>query len=214
MGSTDACVFPYPQGDTSLRRLALEARQLGLDSVVCIDAEERGVINDVLVRKAVIIEGGTMQEVVSRVKKQQHKTDLILVKAGDASFNRAVLSYRGVHVLRGLNTAPKRAFDHVSAKNAAEKGIAIDIDLFPIIHQQGSGRQKALLCFRDVLELHRKYGFPLTISTGARSMLDLRSVREITRLCAVFGMESGEVADALETVDRLLHSSGPVEVIG
>jgi ribonuclease P/MRP protein subunit RPP1 len=213
MGPTDACVFPYPQGDTSLRRFALEARHLGLDSLVCIDAQERGTVHDVLVLKGVIIEGTTMQEVVSRVKKQQRSTDLILVKAGDAAFNRAVLSYRGVHILRGLHTQPKRAFDQVSAKNAADKGIAVDIDLFPLIHQRGGGRQKALQCYRDVLRLHRKYRFPLTLSSGARSLLDLRSTREITRLCAVFGMEPQEVTDAMSTVDRLLHPPGPVEVI-
>jgi ribonuclease P/MRP protein subunit RPP1 len=213
MGCTDACVFRYPQGDTSLRRLSLEARYLGLDSLVCIDAEERGIIHGVLVRRGVFIEGGSMQEVVSRVKKQQRTADLILVKAGDAAFNRAVLSYRGVHILRGVHAAPKRSFDHVSAKNAAEKGIAIDIDLFPLIHQRGSGRQKALQCYRDLLRLHRKYRFPLTISSGARSLLDLRSVREIACLCAIFGMESHEVMDALGSVDRLLHPPEPVEVI-
>lgn len=213
MGPTDACVFPYPQGDTSLRRLAVEARHLGLDSLVCIDAQERGAIHDVLVLKGVVIEGATMQEVVSRVKKQQRTADLILVKAGDAAFNRAVLSYRGVHILRGLHTQPKRAFDQVSAKNAADKGIAVDIDLFPLIHQRGSGRQKALYCYRDVLRLHRKYRFPVTLSSGARSLLDLRSVREVARLCAVFGMEAQEVEGAMSTVDRLLHPSETVEVI-
>ncbi|MDG6257763.1 MAG: RNase P subunit p30 family protein [Methanomicrobiaceae archaeon] len=213
MGCTDACVFPYPHGDTSLRRLCLEARNLGLDSIVCIDAVERGQIHDVLVRRGVIIETGSMQEVVARVKKEQRTADLILVRAGDGAFNRAALSYRGVHILRGLGSAPKRAFDQVSAKNAADKGIAIDIDFFPLIHQRGASRQKALRCYRDVLRLHRKFSFPLTISSGARSLLDLRSVREITRLCAVFGMEPHEVEDALFTVDALLEPAGPVEVI-
>ncbi len=213
MGCTDACVFPYPQGDTSLRRFTLEARRLGLNALVCIDAEERGHIHDVLVRRGVVIEGESMQEVVAQVKKAQRTADLILVKAGDAAFNRAVLTYRGVHILRGLHRAPKRVFDQVSAKNAADKGVAIDIDLSPLIHLRGAGRQKSLQCYRDVLQLHRKYRFPLTISSGAQTLLDLRSVREITHLCAVFGMEPHEVEDALETVDRLLEPSGPVEVI-
>jgi ribonuclease P/MRP protein subunit RPP1 len=213
MGCTDACIFPYPQGDTSLRRFSLEARQLGLNALVCSGAEETGHIHGVLVHRGVVIEAGSMQEVVARVKKEQRSADLILVKAGDAAFNRAVLSYSGVHILCGLHHAPKRAFDQVSAKNATDKRIAIDISLFPLIHLRGAGRQKALRCYRDVLHLHRKYRFPLTLSSGARSLLDLRSVREITNLCGLFGMEPNEVADALGAVDRLLEPSGPVEVI-
>ena len=37
MKITDAAVFPYPCGDTSVRRLALEARSLGFDSLVAAD---------------------------------------------------------------------------------------------------------------------------------------------------------------------------------
>ena len=37
MKITDACVFPYPAGDSSLRRLALEARSCGYDSIVAAD---------------------------------------------------------------------------------------------------------------------------------------------------------------------------------
>ncbi len=34
MKITDACVYPYPFGDSSVRRMALEARSLGFDRLV------------------------------------------------------------------------------------------------------------------------------------------------------------------------------------
>ena len=36
MKATDASVCPYPAGDSTLARMALEARDLGFDSIVVI----------------------------------------------------------------------------------------------------------------------------------------------------------------------------------
>ncbi len=37
MKITDACVYPYPFGDSSVRRMALEAKALGFDRLVAAD---------------------------------------------------------------------------------------------------------------------------------------------------------------------------------
>ena len=37
MKITDACVYPYPVGDSSVRRFAIEARSFGYDSIVTAD---------------------------------------------------------------------------------------------------------------------------------------------------------------------------------
>ena len=37
MKITDACVYPYPCGDSSVRRMALEAKALGFDRLVADD---------------------------------------------------------------------------------------------------------------------------------------------------------------------------------
>lgn len=208
----DACVFPYPEGDSSVQRMALEARELGLDGIVCIGSAFRGRMNGITVLSGMILHTSSMKDVISSVRKYGSAVDCILLNAGDAKFNRAALSYHGIHVLRGVHTAYRHGLDHVSARHAADSNIAIDIDLSVIVRGRGITRQRALQCYRDLIGLQRRFEFPVTISTGARSILELRSKREITTICALFGMEENEVARALETVGRLLSPGSPAEV--
>jgi ribonuclease P/MRP protein subunit RPP1 len=183
MKRTDACLFPYPEGDTSLRRFALEARGLGYDAIVCIGADKTGAEYGVEVLRGVMIREPSMRAATNRVRRCHPEREFVMVAAGDAAFNRAILAYPGVHSLCALHSAQKRAFDHVAARTAAEKGVAVDICLAPLVHQTGGARQRVLGVYADILRLNRRYGFPLTISSGARSCLDLRSVRAVIRLC-------------------------------
>jgi ribonuclease P/MRP protein subunit RPP1 len=86
---------------------------------------------------------------------------------------------------------------------AADNNIAIDLDLSVLIAARGVARQRAIHRYRDVLTLERRFEFPVTLSTCARSYLDLRAVREITGLCSLIGMETSGVEKALDAVDRV-----------
>jgi ribonuclease P/MRP protein subunit RPP1 len=199
MKITDAAVFPYPNGDTSVRRFALEAGALGFDSLVAIDTPS-GTYGDVEVRSGIIFRDIPVRDIINRVKRFRGTDAVVSVKAGDAGFNRAVIGMKGVHILRGIHGADKTAFDHVSAKMAADNRVAVDIDLSTIIATRGIARQKAIARYRDILVLEGRFEFPLTISTCARSVLDLRAVREISGLCSLLGMDIPAVEKTLAGV--------------
>ena len=143
MKITDAGVCPYPNGDSSVRRLALEAAALGFDSLVAIDTPS-ATYGEVEVRAGIFIRNAGMKDVIAQVKRAKDSASVISVKAGDAGFNRAVVSLRGVHILRGIHAADKNAFDHVTAKMAADSRVAIDIDLSVLIAGRGIARQRAI----------------------------------------------------------------------
>jgi ribonuclease P/MRP protein subunit RPP1 len=213
MNCADAGVHPYPEGDSSLRRLAEEAAGLGYDCIVCTGQIHPVVETNIPVICGAVVAGKTFQDVLARIRRSTGHANLIMACAGDAKLNRALLSYRGIHILRGVHTVHSKAFDHICAKNAAESGTAINISLFPIVHGRGGGRQKALRCYSDVLRLHRRYGFPVTVSSDAHSILDLRSARAVPHLCSLFGMEREETEEALGTPGKLLHPRRSVEVV-
>ena len=195
MKITDAAVCPFPNGDSSVRRFALEAAALGFDSLVALDTPS-ATYGDVEVRAGLFLRNAGMKDVIAQVKRVRDPTTVISVKAGDAGFNRAVVGYRGVHILRGIHAADKNAFDHVTAKIAADNRVAIDIDLSVLIAARGIARQRAIQRYRDVMVLEERFEFPLTLSTYARSILDLRAVREITGLCSLLGMDLPDVERA------------------
>ena len=213
MKITDAGIHPYPAGDSTVARMALEAGGLGFDSVVVIgDAAHRPPGIEVL--RGAVIGASSVKEVLKRVRDPAvRRADIVYVDAGDISFNRAVVSVKEVNVVRSIHATRRNAFDHVAARTAAEQGVAVDISMAPIIHLRGTKRQRALQRYADILSLQRRYGFPLTISSDARSILGQRSVREIRGLCALFGMTGAEVTEAFSSVGRIVEPHRPVRVV-
>ncbi|UUX92018.1 RNase P subunit p30 family protein [Methanoplanus endosymbiosus] len=210
---SDACVYPYPSGDTTIRRLALEARYLGYGRVVCIGCETSGEYYGVSVLKGCLIHSSGFNDFRKILKKECRGSDVIAAYAGDASFNRSVISSGKVNILKGIERCDRRAFDDVSARYAADKGVAMDIDLSAIISKSGYLRQKALTVYGDILKFSRKYGFMLTISSGARSYPEMKGIREVENICSLFGMSPDEVRRSLTSIERILNPPENVEVI-
>jgi ribonuclease P/MRP protein subunit RPP1 len=212
MMDTDACIHPYPAGNSSVRRMAIEAGELGFGGIV-IPGAEQGEYYGVRIIPAIIISETDIRKVTGQIRKRGNGGSLVLVDAGDNGFNRALLTLKGVHGVRQLHRTPRNAFDHVCARLAGENGIAVDFDLSPLIQEKGVIRQKILSRYNDLMRLHSRYFFPLTVSSNASSILDLRSPDEIRLICTLFGMDKEETSRALQTVGTLLSPPGPVTVV-
>jgi ribonuclease P/MRP protein subunit RPP1 len=212
MKITDACVYPRPFGDSSVRRMALEAHELGFDSLIAIDTPVCEY-SDVNVAGGVMIRDVPAQEVAMRVKRFRETDAIVSVRAGDNAWNRTVLGMRGVHILCGIHGTDRYAFDHVTAKMAADNGVAIDISLAPIIRERGVARQQALDRYHDVMLLHHRFEFPLVLSTHARSVLEMRSVREFSALASLIGLDIPDMEQGLSNAGRLRSSHSAVRVI-
>ena len=205
----DGCIHPYPEGDSSLRRMALEARELGFDQVVAT-----GTTGDVPgVLRATVISAPSVKEVVSALQAIPRGDGVVMVASGDLAFNRGVIGLRGVRVLKGIHRSPRGAFNHVAAREAEAKGVAVELDLSPLIEGRGIQRQRVIARYRELLDLHRRYGFSFTLASNARSILGQRSVRDLGFLARVFGMEEGEVTGALSSLDSILSGRSPVQVV-
>jgi ribonuclease P/MRP protein subunit RPP1 len=212
MKATDACIHPFPAGDSSVRRLALEAGELGFDSVI-VPGIAGFVQGGVQVLQGHPITASHVKGVIGALRAVPPGPVVVGVDAGDLAFNRAVLGMHGIHLLRRIINTPKNSLDHVAARSAADKGIAIDIDVRPLWEARGVERYRALGKYEKILTLQRHYGFALTLSSNAASVIDLRSVRAIESLCGLFGMEDHEVQAALGSVGILLSRTGPVTVV-
>lgn len=212
MKLTDACVCPYPAGDSSIRRMALEARELGFDSLVAMDTPP-GECHGVTVYRGVIVKATVANEAIALAKRAGREGAVVFVQAQDNAFNRSVLGAKGIHILSGLHAADRHAFDHVAAKIAGDNGVALDISLEPLLRQRGVSRQKALNRYLDIVMLARKFAIPLVLSTHARSVLEMRTVREISGTAALTGLTTEESGQALGTICRLLQPEEPVREV-
>jgi len=213
MKITDACVYPYPCGDSSVRRMALEARFMGFDRLVAAGISSGGYYG-IEISNGLLIRDTMLKDLISRVRKERNSNAVVSVQAGDNGFNRSVTGVKGVHILRGIQSADKTAFDHVTAKMAADNRVAIDIDLSPLISGKGVIRQRAIHRYRDILMLERRFEFPITLSSHARSILEMRAVREISGLCSLLDMDAPDVEKAFSGIDTVTTPLNPaVKVI-
>jgi ribonuclease P/MRP protein subunit RPP1 len=182
--------------------MAIEAREMGLDSLAAIGVPS-GENQGVRVFSATVIREPSVKGVITALRTAAKGSDLALVDAGDQAFNRVVISLRGVDVLRQVHRAPNGAFTHVTARMAADRGVALEFDLQPLVQLRGWPRQRVLQSHARLLRLQRKYGFPCTIATNARSILDLRSPREMAALTRLCGMGEEETLRAMATPPEL-----------
>jgi ribonuclease P/MRP protein subunit RPP1 len=161
------------------------------------------------VSNGIFIRDTHLKDLISRIRKERNDETVVSVQAGDNGFNRAVIGIKGVHILRGVQSADKTAFDHVAARMAADNRVAIDIDLSPLISGRGILRQRAIHRYRDILVLERRFEFPITLSSYARSILEMRAVREIAGLCSLIGMDTPDVEKAFTGVDAVTTPPNP-----
>ena len=191
-----------------MRRMALEARSLGFDRLVAAGISS-GVHYGIEISNGVLIRDTMMKDLISRVRQERNSNAVVSVQAGDNGFNRSVTGVKGVHILRGIHSADKTAFDHITARMAADNRVAVDIDLSPLISGRGVIRQRAIHRYRDILLLERRFEFPITLSSHARSILEMRAVREISGLCSLLDMDAPDVEKAFTGVDRVTSSPNP-----
>ena len=212
MRCTDACVYPFPLGDSSVRRMAQEAGELGLDSIVAVGA--RGCIfRGVEVVGGTVIQGTNPGEVQAALRKLGGDPGILMANAGDYAFNKALLHMSRVRVLRGIHATPRNSFDHILSRMAAERQVAVDLDLSLLVSGRDYARQKALQRYADLARLQSRTGFPLTLSSGARSILQMKSTRDMISLCRLFGLDEDGVEEAFLGIANILRPEKAVEVV-
>ena len=136
MKITDACVYPYPRGDSSVRRMALDAKALGFDRLVAADTPS-GEFYGIEIVTGTLIRDTPVRDLINQIKRERNNAAVVSVQAGDNGYNRSAISVKGVHILRGLHSADKNAFDHIAAKIAADNRVAVDLDLSPLLFGRG-----------------------------------------------------------------------------
>ena len=206
---TDVCIFAK-DSDTSVRRFALNAASCKFNRIIV--SGQTG--DDTLSAYAgVEILRGTVIPAESKNFNESLKKargTMVLVEAGENSFNRTAVTAKNVRFLTGLWALPKHSFDDVIARSMAARNVAAVFDLSKIIDARS--RRHALHHYAEVLKFARKFGFPCAIASGASSWLGQRSVQEAAALCSLFGMERAEVYKALD-VDSVLFPREAVEGI-
>lgn len=215
MQCIDGAVFPFPIGSFSVNRAIYELKDLGYSGVVLC-----GLAKEIIPEQSGFsvftgryIRAPGIREIQKEVQIASREGSLCIVRAGEGGVNRSILTSSGVHVLSDLHNAPKNAFDRVCAQYAADHNVAIDIRISPLRELRGTPRERVIREYEEILLLQSRYGFPLIISSGAMSPVNLRSPRATEALLTGIGMDKKLIQEAFATIPRLFEGNKPVRSV-
>ena len=154
------------------------------------------------------IESNNPSEIRKIVRKYRNKSLCISVLGGNLKVNRFCLENIQIDVLsKPYFKRYDAGLNHVLAREAKDNNVAVELVFSDILNSYLAHRSKILANFRDIYKLHRKYEFPLVLSSGAESIWDLRTVRDFQAVFTQTGLTSLEVEKAFKAAENILESN-------
>ena len=137
-----------------------------------------------------------------REVKNRNLKALLYVQGGDMRVNRFALE-AGVDALISPWLGRKDpGFDHVLARIAAKKGVAIGFSLSPLLTANPYERVQLLRFMTKTWQLVDKYSVPRFITSSAESKWEVRSPRDLMSLGINVGMDMPKARAALNFYPR------------
>lgn len=200
----DLSVHAYPEGGSTASRLALAAKSLGYTGICVANHPEffletspvEGIndipdvddIPDVVVIQGVEVVAKNANDLRRQVDRFRSRVKVLAVHGGDPGINRAACEDERVDILLHPPDGKTSGINHILAKLAADKYVAVGFELAPILCSKGGSRVRTLSNYKTNLALVKKYGAPFVVVSGAMSFYDMRDVRTTVSLCRLFGM--------------------------
>jgi len=204
-------VHAHPEGDATVARLAVMAREFGYDGVVVRNhgdrqadydaaavAEEVGV--DVV--DAIELRTDDRAQLASLVDRYRDRRTLVCVHGCSPSINRYACEEPRVDVLCHP-TRDDGDLNHVLATAAARNGVRLEVNLGSVLRSTGGSRVRAIARLRKLRELAAACEAPTVVSADPFSHLDARAPRELAAVGAEIGFDDGAIRDGLREWRRL-----------
>ena len=154
--------------------------------------------SSLILKKCLEISCKNPEDLRKKVQKSRKKADIIMVRGGDLKVNRAACEDRRVDILsQPYRSRRDTGINHVLARKAKENNVAIELNLKNFLKTNLRYRYRVINQFKHIVELQRKFKFPLIITSNANSKFDLRTPQDIFALSNCFGMTFEETYEAL-----------------
>lgn len=185
-------------------QLADEAKRLGYGGIALIQSSKNynkpNNINrdDFNIFNGVEIYAKNPDDLRKKIQKFREHNDVVIVNGGNIKINRAACEDPRVDILaHPYKNRRDSGINHILAKKASENNVAIELSINQVIKTRLSLRAKILIQFRQILKLHRKFKFPLIITSNAYSIYDLRTPEDIIAFAGCLEMTDEEIISSL-----------------
>lgn len=191
-------VRAYPDGESTVARYALAAREYGYDGIVVRThgtdrrAYDRAAVVDqygIDVVDGVTIDVDDPERASGYLGNYRTKRTIVAVRGGSVPMNRFAVEQPKVDVLVEP-VADNGDINHVIAKEAVEHGVRLGVDLGPVLRTAGGNRVQYLQSFQKLRELIDQFDVPYVVTATPQSHRQLRSPRDLAALGSVLGVDT------------------------
>lgn len=152
------------------------------------------------------IKSTNINEIRNHANNFRNRASCISVVGGDLKVNRAVLENIKIDVLsRPYLNRYDSGLNHVLAKEAVRNNVAVELCFKDVLRTYLSPRAKVISNFRDIYALHRKFDFPLVLSSRAESVFDIRTTHDFVEVFKQTGLDDDEITKSFETSENILE---------
>lgn len=152
------------------------------------------------------IKSNNVSEIRKIVRKFRKKSSCISVIGGDLKVNRAVVENIQIDILsRPYLKRYDAGINQVLAKEAVQNNVAIELSFNDILKSYLTHRSKILSNFNDIYTLYRKFDFPLILSSGSKSVFDIKTPHDFKAFFIQSGLNESEVDKSFRTASDILE---------
>ena len=133
-------------------------------------------------------------EIRKIINRYRNKSNYISCLGGDLKVNRSVCENRRIDVLsRPYYKRKDSGMNHVLAKEAQRNNVAIELCFRDILNNRLKYRARVISSFKEIMMFHRKFKFPLILTTDSKSIYHVRSTRDIVSFFRSIGFSDEEI---------------------
>ena len=133
-------------------------------------------------------------EIRKIINRYRNKSNYISCLGGDLKVNRSVCENRRIDVLsRPYYKRKDSGMNHVLAKEAQRNNVAIELCFRDILNNRLKYRARVISSFKEIMMFHRKFKFPLILTTDSKSIYHVRSTRDIAAFFKSIGFSDEEI---------------------
>ncbi|MGZ4901353.1 MAG: RNase P subunit p30 family protein [Halobacteriota archaeon] len=197
----DIGVHAFPEGADTPQRLSLAARRLGFHSVVITNHTPfTPLLCDDSIVSGVEIKAQNVAELKKKIALYRRTATVLSVHGGNDKINRAACRDERVDVLMHPEHGRHNGLNQVTAKLAKKNGVAIGFSLSYFWNTDGMRRARLLAFQRKNIDICKKFGTKIVITSDACSHYDLRAPRELKALAKLALLQEHEAETALSSV--------------
>lgn len=140
------------------------------------------------------IQNANSNEIRKIVNKYRNNCSYMSALGGDLKVNRSVCENHRMDVLsRPYYKRRDSGMNHVLAKEAARNNVAIELCFRDVLKNSLKFRANIISSFKEIMMFHRKYNFPIILTTDSKSIYDIRSTKDMVGFFKSIGFSDKEI---------------------